>query len=147
MSKRSRLIVGVDLGTTHAVVAWSRAAAHPQPEIFPIPQWVAQGEVGERPLLPSFLYAPIAGEAQTDPWQDAPWIIGEHARRRGREVPGRLVASAKSWLCHGGVDRTAAILPWGGEHTVDLPRVSPVQASARVLLHLRRAWDRARPEL
>jgi hypothetical protein len=28
-------------------------------------------------------------------------------------VPGRLVASAKSWLSHAAVDRSAAILPWG----------------------------------
>ncbi len=26
------------------------------------------------------------------------------------QVAGRLVASAKSWLCHGGVDREAPIL-------------------------------------
>ncbi len=146
MSRSSRLTVGVDLGTTHVVVAWARTAPAQTPEVFPIPQWVARGEVGERPLLPSFLYAPITEEAEPDSWQDSPWIIGEHARRRGREVPGRLVASAKSWLCHGAVDRTAAILPWGTEGADDVPRVSPVQASARFLLHLRKAWDQARPE-
>jgi molecular chaperone DnaK (HSP70) len=146
VSKRSRLTVGIDLGTTHVVVAWARTAADQTPDVFAIPQWVARGEVGERTLLPSFLYAPIAEEAQSDPWQDTPWIIGEHARRRGREVPGRLVASAKSWLCHGAVDRTAAILPWGSDGADDLPRVSPVQASANLLRHVRRAWDQARPE-
>ena len=35
--------------------------------------------------------------------------IGELAREQGVRVPGRLVASAKSWLCHGGVDRPAPI--------------------------------------
>ena len=146
MSTSSRLTIGIDLGTTHAVVAWARTAAAQTPEVFPVPQWVARGEVGERPLLPSFLYAPVAEEAQSDPWQDSPWIIGEHARRRGREVPGRLVASAKSWLCHAAVDRTAAILPWGTEDASDVPRVSPVEASERLLRHLKKAWDQARPE-
>ena len=48
-------------------------------------------------------------------------------------------SSAKSWLCHPGVDRKAKILPWGIEE--DGPRVSPLEASARYLDHLRRAWD------
>src|SRR5207253_1842612 len=63
------------------------------------------------------------------------------ARARGAQVPGRHVASAKSWLCHPAVDRTAAILPWGAPP--DVPRLSPVAASARILRHLREAWDRA----
>jgi hypothetical protein len=33
------------------------------------------------------------------------------ARSRGAATPIRLVSSAKSWLCHAGVDRRAAILP------------------------------------
>ena len=37
-----------------------------------------------------------------DPFGDAPWVLGEYARRRGAEVAGRLVASSKSWLVHGG---------------------------------------------
>src|SRR5207249_11055994 len=56
----------------------------------------------------------------------------------------RLVASAKSWLCHAAVDRTAAILPWSAGEGV--PRISPVEASARILTHLREAWDASFPE-
>ncbi len=53
-------------------------------------------------------------------------------------MPGRMVASAKSWLCHAGVDRQAAILPWGaGEGG----KLSPVDASARILGHVARAWE------
>jgi len=59
-------------------------------------------------------------------------------------VPGRLVASSKSWLCHGGVDRTAAILPWGAAD--DVARISPVDASARIVRHVREAWDASFPE-
>ena len=61
------------------------------------------------------------------------------ARERGALAPARQVASAKSWLAHPGVDRHAAFLPWGSSGTG--PRVSPVDASARYLMHLRDAWN------
>ncbi len=54
-------------------------------------------------------------------------------------MPGHLVASAKSWLCHSGVDREAAILPWGS--STGSPKVSPVEASAVYLRHIRDAWN------
>jgi hypothetical protein len=49
-----------------------------------------------------------------------------------------MIASAKSWLCHPGVDRHAAILPWGESEG---PKLSPVTAQAQVLSHIRQAWD------
>src|SRR5207249_1147211 len=61
------------------------------------------------------------------------------ARKRGAETPVRLVSSAKSWLSHAAASRTAPILPWGAPD--DVPKISPVTASAEYLLHLRRAWD------
>jgi molecular chaperone DnaK (HSP70) len=138
--------VGIDLGTTHTVVAWADLAGGAPPAVFPIPQLVAPGEIEARPLFPSCLYAPVAGETVADPWNEAPWASGELARRRGAEVPGRLVASSKSWLCHPGVDRAAPILPWGAsEEAVDLPRISPVDAAARILAHVRATWDAAFP--
>ena len=100
-----------------------------------IPQLVNPGEVAPRTLLPSFLYAPgeldfPAGSIAL-PWDAQPqFVVGELARRRGAENPARLVASAKSWLSHGGANRTAAILPWGAPDEV--PHISPVDASARV---------------
>jgi molecular chaperone DnaK (HSP70) len=141
-------LVGIDLGTTHTVVA-SADAARPESDVdvFLVPQLTGPSEVEARPLFDSALYAPLPGEVKVDPWGDAPWVTGELARRRGGEVPGRAVFSAKSWLCHAAVDRTAAILPWGAEagEGEELLRVSPVDASARLLAHVRRAWDDAHP--
>ncbi|WP_437619974.1 Hsp70 family protein [Sorangium sp. So ce1151] len=147
-AKNPSLIVGIDLGTTHTVVAWAERDAEPGAiRVFPIPQLVTATEIEARPLLPSLLYAPLPGEAPADPFGDAPFALGEHARRRGGEIPGRLIASAKSWLCHPAVDRTAPILPWGaGDDAAALPRVSPLDASARILAHVRRTWDDAFPE-
>ena len=141
--------VGIDLGTTHTVVAYARAQAGADIQLFNITQLVAAGELAARPLLPSVRYHAAVGElAPQDlqlPWQrgDAapaePVVIGQWARQLGSQVPGRLVSSAKSWLSHPGVDRQAAILPWGA--AADVPRVSPVAASSSYLGHVRAAWN------
>lgn len=148
---RGRRVVGIDLGTTHSVLAWTdearlfRGAAGV--EILEVPQLVSATETEARALLPSFLYAPLPGESAEDRWGDAPYWVGAAARRRGIEVPGRSIASAKSWLGYAAVDRTADILPWGAEEdAADLPRISPVDASAKILGHLRAAFDAAFPE-
>lgn len=143
---RPRYIVGLDLGTTHTVVAWTERERPRTPEVLALPQLVTPSESQARPLLPSLLYAPLPGEIVADPWGDAPWVLGELARRRGREVPGRLVASPKSWLSHAAVERRAPILPWGAdEEDAALPRLSPVEASSRLLAHVRRAWNERFP--
>src|SRR5690606_13315014 len=110
---------------------------------FEIPQLVAAGELGWRPMLPSFLYLPGAYDlpagATALTWDlERDYAVGEFAREQGARVPGRLVSSAKSWLAHGGVDRTAPILPWGAGE--DVAKVSPVEASRRYLQHIREAW-------
>jgi len=78
-----------------------------------------------------------------DPGEVAEVILGELARERGSRSPGRLVASAKSWLSHGGVDRTASILPWGAAEGI--VKISPVAASASYLAHVRAAWNHRFP--
>jgi hypothetical protein len=70
--------------------------------------------------------------------------VGVFARDHGATVPGRMIASVKSWLCHNGVDRSAAILPWHG--TSDIERLSPVAVSGRYLVHIAAAWDARFPE-
>jgi molecular chaperone DnaK (HSP70) len=155
----STFVVGIDLGTTNSALA-SVPVASERPEIepVPIPQVVAPGEVDERATLPSFLLLPTAlevpPEAMMLPWGDGAqpgWVVGEMARERGSDLPHRLVSSAKSWLSFGGVDRSAAILPWRGadadedEEAGEDRRISPVEASARYLAHIRAAWDTRHP--
>lgn len=100
-------------------------------------------------MLPSFCYQPAAGELRPGdlvlPWpasdeSPAPGtVIGELARELGSKVPGRLISSAKSWLSHQGVDRSAPILPWGGDDQI--AKISPLDASAAYLSHVRLAWN------
>ena len=56
-------------------------------------------------------------------------------------MPGRVVRSAKSWLCHHTADRSAPILPWGSEDLAPAQKISPVRAAAFILNYLRGAWD------
>ena len=151
-----RYLVGIDLGTTHTVVAYADAEAGADTPIrlFPIEQLVASGEVAARDLLPSVQYHPAEGEldaaATRLPWSGtngtemAPTpVVGEFARVLGAKSQGRFVASAKSWLSHLAVDRTAAILPWGAPR--DVPKVSPVEACSSYLAHVRHAWNHRFP--
>jgi molecular chaperone DnaK (HSP70) len=145
----SRYVIGIDLGTTNSALAYAdtREAtdAAPAPiRSFAIPQIVAAGEAAERPVLPSFLYLPgereFGGEALALPWKSkGERLVGAFARDHGAKVPGRLVASAKSWLSHAAVDRHAPILPWSAAEGV--MKISPVEASAAYLGHLRDAWN------
>ncbi len=145
MPAHARYIVGIDLGTTNTVVAYADTAAEDvSVEVFEIEQLIAPGEIAARLSLPSVRYHPRDGELEEHdrklPWHsDEDAVLGELALRRGSKVPGRIVTSAKSWLSHGAVDRTAAILPWGAADEVQ--KVSPVEASASYLRHLKRAWD------
>jgi molecular chaperone DnaK (HSP70) len=147
---RSRYIVGIDLGTTNCAVAYvdTKGRERPAADIraFNVPQLVAPGETAPRSTLPSFLYLTGGPElpqgAAHLPWDEAnDRIVGEFAQLQGAKVPSRLVSSAKSWLCHSGVDREAAILPWGAPSGIT--KVSPVDASAAYLIHIRDAWNHA----
>src|SRR5437870_2812030 len=147
----SRFVVGIDLGTTNSAVCYiDTADARWQVHTLAIPQVVAPGEIEARETLPSFHYEAAAGEfskgALRLPWDttEPRYTVGIFARDHGATVPGRLIASVKSWLCHSGVDRTAAILPWHG--TADVERLSPVAVSSRYLAHIAAAWDMRFPE-
>lgn len=152
MSER-RYSVGIDLGTTNCALSFIRPDQEEADEIvtemMPVAQLTAPGTVEERPLLPSFLYLTHPDEFSPSdlslPWNArVSYITGELARARGITTPIRLVSSAKSWLCHPGVDRRAAILP--PEAPAEIGQVSPLQASIRYLEHLRDAWNHRHPD-
>ena len=140
--------IGIDLGTTNSAVSYFKLAdaeaRGSAQTMLAIPQITSVGTVEEKLLLPSFLYLPNEKEFPAGslalPWDKKNKdIVGEFARSHGSKVPMRLVASAKSWLCYAGVDRLSAILPWQAPEEVQ--RVSPLDAVARYLTHLREAWD------
>ena len=146
----SRYLIGIDLGTTNSVVAYidTRTVADVSSpvHVFPVPQLVERGEVRTLPTLPSFLYFPTEDElsagAVSATWEeDPPMVTGVLAREQGALVPNRQVSSAKSWLSFPGVDRRGKILPAQAEPPQ--PMISPVEASARYLMHLRDAWNGA----
>lgn len=144
----SQYLVGIDLGTTHTVVAYTDAN-DPEKRIhlFEIRQLTGPGEVAERPLLPSVRYHPTQGELSAQagflmPEDGA--VLGEAARVLGAKSQGRLVTSAKSWLSHASVDHAAAILPWGSDDSVF--KVSPLEACASYLRHVRTVWEQRFPD-
>lgn len=144
MNNRSPWIVGIDLGTTHTVLAYCDNRTDAAIETFAVPQLTGPGTIERSDILPSFILIPdpseVADEAIVVPWEtEGRMVIGEYARERGAEIPHRLISSAKSWLCHPMVDRNAAILPWQGSQP-SMKR-SPVEASAAILKHLARAWN------
>ncbi|MDQ7091872.1 MAG: Hsp70 family protein [Methylococcales bacterium] len=136
-------LVGIDLGTTHTVVAYTQATKSSKDiHIFEIEQLVALGQVDAKKLLPSVRYHPAKGELSASDISFSPAgeeaIIGEAARLLGAKTQGRFVTSAKSWLSHPSVDHTAEILPWGSDE--ETPKVSPLNASASYLAHIRSVW-------
>ncbi|MFM0644843.1 hsp70 family protein [Paraburkholderia bryophila] len=156
MNEMKRYSVGIDLGTSNTVLAYAQVGSQ-SIHVFEIEQLVSPGEVAARPLLPSVRYHAAEGELAAGdvqlPWSsveraadasEPPVVIGRLARVLGAQVPGRLVASAKSWLSHASVDRVAPILPWGAAD--DVRKVSPVEASASYLAHVRSAWNQRYPD-
>ena len=148
-----RYSIGIDLGTTHCALSYVDLSASDGEKtiqgVLPITQLTAPGAIEAPELLPSFLYLPHPSELTPGdlalPWTtERDFAVGEMARSRGAGTPIRLVSSAKSWLCHPGVDRRAAILP--SDAPPEVTRVSPLESSVRYLTHLREAWDHAHPD-
>ncbi|WP_333878842.1 Hsp70 family protein [Methylobacter sp.] len=149
---RTRFSVGIDLGTTHCVLSYADLDniddEEFSPEVMAIPQLTSPGSVEEKYQLPSFLYlaheAELAEDSTSLPWAaKSDYLVGEIARNLGSKTPIRLVSSAKSWLCHTGVDCKAPILP--AEAPDEVKRVSPFQATTAYLQHLRDAWQNLNP--
>ena len=146
--KPSRYVVGIDLGTTNSAVTYIDTEEQPwKIRVLSIPQLVSAGETESLDTLPSFFFQPIqTGSIDSEshvrlPWESKqqPFSVGSFARDETAQTSGRGIASAKSWLCHTAVDRTAALLPWHGAG--DVNRQSPVDVSGHYLEHMREAWD------
>lgn len=133
--EEARFVVGIDLGTTNCAMAFAEPSAGRTIRDFLIDQFTAAGVRERRDILPSFIFTP---PGETEP------VVGIYARDAGALSPGRLVSSAKSWLCHARVDRESPILPWHADDDVRL--ISPVEAQSLILRHLRTAWDADHPD-
>ena len=157
MDHQAKYSLGIDLGTTHCALSWVDRSASDGEQVvqgvLDIPQLTGPASVEAKPLLPSFLYLPHESELTAAdmalPWSSQQlgqqdFVVGEMARTRGAATPIRLVSSAKSWLCHPGVDRRSPLLP--ADAPSEVSRVSPLTASIRYLSHLRWAWEQAHPE-
>jgi molecular chaperone DnaK (HSP70) len=147
----AHFFVGIDLGTTHCVLSYAKTSSDDEvfsQQVMAVPQLTALGMVEDNKQLPSFLYqaheAEIAAGETALPWTAKPdYLVGEVARVLGSKTPIRLVSSAKSWLCHAGIDCKAPILP--ADAPEEIERVSPFQATTAYLQHLRDAWQHLHP--
>jgi molecular chaperone DnaK (HSP70) len=143
-------VIGIDLGTTNTVVAFARLGEEqPEVKVLPIAQLTAANTLESRPQLPSFLYLATEAERQSGVWR-LPWsdsglfCAGVAARSLSAQLPERTISAAKSWLCHSRVDRRQPILPW--QAPGDVPKMSPVEASCRLLEHVVAVWEQSHPE-
>lgn len=144
--------VGIDLGTTHCVISWvdsNDSSDQQELQVMAIPQLILPGELENKQQLPSFLYrahaSELPGGSTVLPWTAEPThLVGEIARNLGSKSPIRLVASAKSWLCHAGVDCKQAFLPVDAPDEVE--RVSPFESVQALLRHLCDAWNFLHPQ-
>jgi molecular chaperone DnaK (HSP70) len=153
-----RAVVGIDLGTSHTSLAFAECTPKARVSALPIRQWVAGRRLDAHVLLPSVAYAPLPGElapaagstkppAAAEPAGEQRWVIGQWARVRSAETIGRGIVSAKSWLCHAGVDRLGKILPWGPAALSADEKLSPVEVSRRILVQAVAAIGEHHPEL
>jgi molecular chaperone DnaK (HSP70) len=141
---RARFSIGIDLGTTNTALAFAPLVGEGTPEILFVPQWESLAGLTEEPTLPSFLYLPEEAAAAYFRGGEVgagQWIVGRFARMKASETSGRVVHSAKSWLCHHAADRSAPFLPWGSTDLARERKISPVRASALILNYVRGTWN------
>ena len=106
---QAKFSIGIDLGTSNSALAFSSLTGEGQSEVLAIPQWDTASTVTETSTVPSFLYLAeeaIAAQIRGGGLSCGAWVAGRLARRKASETPGRVVHSAKSWLCHHAADRS-----------------------------------------
>ncbi|ADZ91336.1 Hsp70 family protein [Marinomonas mediterranea] len=144
----SEYFVGIDLGTTHSALYYAEKDTNASLKQLHIPQLTAPGRMEEKTLLPSFVYFPHQTELlESDrllPWGQSEHIVGALARELGAKSQGRMIQSAKSWLCHSRVSVDEKVLPVDALEEVE--KVSPAQVTEWLIEHLVNAWNHAFPE-
>ena len=145
----SRYVIGIDLGTTNCALSYIDTLTDDiRPKVLSVEQWHQSDTTTKSPLLPSFLYILPKSDRKREAFilpfekrEDNRYVLGNFARKQNAINPNRVVHSAKSWLCHGGVSRTDPILPWHSDEIIGSDRYSPVQVEAALLSHLRDYWN------
>ena len=154
---RPSYIIGIDLGTTNSTMAYAPILQEDKQlssvEQMNITQAIEGQTIGTSLSFPSFIYFPLPEEIKKKigvlPWNEegtlsSSFTIGTYARERGAECPTRLIHSAKSWLCHSGVNRKEKFLPLESEEK-EL-KMSPFEACKEMLRHLKEGWDFSMPQ-
>ncbi|MFT4901603.1 MAG: hypothetical protein ACI81V_000877 [Lentimonas sp.] len=131
--------LGIDLGTSNSAMTVA-ALDGGQLSDLSILQAVGPNTIEALSGLPSNVYLPAPDEFPADAFQlpghaqSSNLIVGAFARQHGAQVPDRLVASAKSWLCSTQIDHRQPVLPWQS-NSVEA-KLSPIEASRLYLQHL-----------
>jgi molecular chaperone DnaK (HSP70) len=150
-NQKQNFFIGIDLGTTNCALSYTAAEQPDSPLCFPLQQWETESSTVSHHLLPSFYYLPQKAEWKRGqlklPWggedETPDFAVGRFARSTAATQPGRVIHSAKSWICHGGVSREDRILPWHSDELIGDDRRSPVEVSAAFLKHIKDAWNHA----
>jgi len=129
---KSRYCIGIDLGTTNCALAYvDTLSAERRTELFPVPQQLSESTIGVGELLPSTVALLDSGSR----------LIGRAALELMEYGAVPVVSSAKSWLIVDTIDRRAPILPLNQTVSSFAKKVSPIEASALYLSHLREQWN------
>jgi len=89
--------IGIDLGTSNSVLAYSPLSREGGSEVLAVPQWDTPSTVIDSATVPSFLYLPeeaIAAQLRGRGLDDG-WIVGRLAQRKSSETPGRTTVPSR----------------------------------------------------
>ena len=82
-----KFAIGVDLGTSNSVLAFSSLSGETGSEVLAISQWDTPTTLMESATVPSFLYLPeeaVAAQLRERGGADG-WVVGRLARRKTSE--------------------------------------------------------------
>lgn len=133
-------IIGIDLGTSNCALSYFKKSdiQDPktlQPKNLRLWQREEDGSRLQSVMLPSFLLQRREAESNILPFaENKRFFVGLLAKNESLTNPTRTIASAKSWLCQHGMDRTSKLLPLGS--SVDEEKISPESALSLFLEHL-----------